>query len=213
MINLTGRAILNYQEPFDPKEQDKDLKNLSKRFVYGPNLYGRVTLQGPKLSGVNFSTIKNSILILDTLITSKFFYLDTLEGFRIQISSNEATSYKKSPFASTYIPSGVVKKYITNVINNDEVVELSRKNSLWMERIFNNLMGQLSVYVDNLTGAFHIRNINTSELRDLIYKKTNILTFWDKNKSELVIDFIYSEGKVDSSNFAIDIFHILTLVD
>lgn len=212
MINLTGRALLKYEAPFIPllETTTDELTKLSNRFEVGDLKARIVSLKDS--SGYNFQEYKLKHDFLSVLLTpNTYLYVDTVEGFRIQISLSDKVDYDNSKDFAGYVPSGIIKKYVTNIIDNPEEQQLARKNSEWMETVFKNFgLADIGFYVNEQTGAFHLTNVEDDYLQKEIYRKYNILTIWDNPKKELVLDFIYSEGKVDSGELAVDIFHIIT---
>ena len=200
VFNLTGKGILEIKSPSFSINQD--LSNLSNRLHEEfPPINGVITTETPKSSYSWFREKVNYYDFIDALTRGDYIILEsTVEKMNVIVSLNELNGAE--------VPQGFLKKYLNEILSDPEILELSFKNAEWVERILSK-MG-----VETKLDPYGVLRIPcSSDIRELFFNRHNILIDWDKEKKEIIIDFIYSEGKLDSTELAINLFKVLVEVE
>lgn len=199
MINLTGKAQLFTGElPITPPVSDAEGLKMRLDLDY-------VSLQAinikPDIVHNNYRsyyTFKDGLFNGDVIIP-------TIEGPCISVSINPPN---KSGI-SLYIPEGFLKRNIFPLLDDPDILTLSIKNAEWFVATLKSLDSENKIKYRITQYGSVILDGEYEDLYNSLLKEHNVLVDWDKIKKSLTIDFIYSEGVVDSGKLGLYIYDIV----
>lgn len=200
MSNLTGKKRLySCTENFIDKDLSVELQSLSMRLEIDDLYVRAVALDRAYRPVRNFFDMKENLFLYGEV------HFLTLEGVVVEVSLK-----KESPNElPIHIPKGFIKRAILPLLDDEELFDISIRRATHFYNVFakmdETLISQVIDYKDGTIGI-------DSDLNEEIYNtlcSSNILVNWGIDKKILVIDFIYSEGELDSGKLAIYIYAIL----
>lgn len=199
MINLTGKAQLFTGElPIAPPVSDAEgLKmrlDLDYVFLQAINAKPDIVHNNYR----SYYTFKDGLFNGDVIIP-------TIEGPCVSVSINPPNKGG----ISLYVPEGFLKRNIFPLLDNPDILALSIKNAEWFVTTLNSLDSENKIKRRLTQYGSVILDGEYEDVYNSLLKEHNVLVDWDKIKKSLTIDFIYSEGSVDSGKLALYIYDIV----
>lgn len=199
MINLTGKAQLFTGElPIAPPISDAEgLKmrlDLDYVFLQAINAKPDIVHNNYR----SYYTFKDGLFNGDVIIP-------TIEGPCVSVSINPLDKGG----ISLYVPEGFLKRNIFPLLDDPDILTLSIKNAEWFITTLNSLATENKIKHRLTQYGSVILDGEYENVYNSLLKEHNVLVDWDKTKKSLTIDFIYSEGSVDSGKLALYIYDII----
>ena len=199
MINLTGKAQLFTGElPIAPPVSDAEgLKmrlDLDYVFLQAINAKPDIVHNNYR----SYYTFKDGLFNGDVIIP-------TIEGPCVSVSINPPNKGG----ISLYVPEGFLKRNIFPLLDDPDILALSIKNTEWFVTTLNSLDSENKIKRRLTQYGSVILDGEYEDVYNSLLKEHNVLVDWDKIKKSLTIDFIYSEGSVDSGKLALYIYDIV----
>lgn len=199
MINLTGKAQLFTGElPIAPPVSDTEgLKmrlDLDYVFLQAINAKPDIVHNNYR----SYYTFKDGLFNGDVVIP-------TIEGPCVSVSINPPNKGG----ISLYVPEGFLKRNIFPLLDDPDILALSIKNAEWFVTTLNSLDSENKIKRRLTQYGSVILDGEYEDVYNSLLKEHNVLVDWDKIKKSLTIDFIYSEGSVDSGKLALYIYDIV----
>lgn len=199
MINLTGKAQLFTGElPIAPPVSDAEgLKmrlDLDYVFLQAINVKPDIVHNNYR----SYYTFKDGLFNGDVIIP-------TIEGPCVSVSINPPNKGG----ISLYVPEGFLKRNIFPLLDDPDILALSIKNAEWFVTTLNSLDSENKIKRRLTQYGSVILDGEYEDVYNSLLKEHNVLVDWDKIKKSLTIDFIYSEGSVDSGKLALYIYDIV----
>lgn len=199
MINLTGKAQLFTGElPITPPVSDAEgLKmrlDLDYVFLQAINIRPDIAHNNYR----SYYTFKDGLFHGGVIIP-------TIEGPCISVSINPPNKNG----ISLYVPDGFLKRNLFPLLDDPDILTLSIKNAEWFAATLNSLDSENKIKYRLTQHGSVILDGEYEKVYNSLLKEQNVLVDWDKIKKSLTIDFIYSEGVVDSGKLALYIYDIV----
>ena len=199
MINLTGKAQLFTGElpialPISDAEGLKMRLDLDCVFLQAINVRPDIVHNNYR----SYYTFKDGLFNGDVIIP-------TIEGPCISVSVNPPSKGG----ISLYVPEGFLKRNIFPLLDDPDILTLSIKNAEWFIATLNSLDIENKIKRHSTQYGSVILDGEYEDVYNSLLKEHNVLVDWDKIKKSLTIDFIYSEGSVDSGKLALYIYDIV----
>lgn len=199
MINLTGKAQLFTGElPIAPPVSDAEgLKmrlDLDYVFLQAINAKPDIVHNNYR----SYYTFKDGLFNGDVIIP-------TIEGPCVSVSINPPNKGG----ISLYVPEGFLKRNIFPLLDDPDILALSIKNAEWFVTALNSLDSENKIKRRLTQYGSVILDGEYEDVYNSLLKEHNVVVDWDKIKKSLTIDFIYSEGSVDSGKLALYIYDIV----
>lgn len=199
MINLTGKAQLFTGElPIAPPVSDAEgLKmrlDLDYVFLQAINAKPDIVHNNYR----SYYTFKDGLFNGNVIVP-------TIEGPCVSISINPPNKGG----ISLYVPEGFLKRNIFPLLDDPDILTLSIKNAEWFVTTLNSLDTENKIKRRITQYGSVILDGEYEDVYSSLIKEHNVLVDWDKTKKSLTIDFIYSEGSVDSGKLALYIYDII----
>lgn len=199
MINLTGKAQLFTGElPIAPPVSDAEgLKmrlDLDYVFLQAINAKPDIVHNNYR----SYYTFKDGLFNGDVIIP-------TIEGPCVSVSINPPSKGG----ISLYVPEGFLKRNLFPLLDDPDILALSIKNAEWFVATLNSLDSENKIRRRFTQYGSVVLDGEYENVCNSLLKEHNVLVDWDKIKKSLTIDFIYSEGSVDSGKLALYIYDII----
>lgn len=199
MINLTGKAQLFTGElPIAPPVSDAEgLKmrlDLDYIFLQAINAKPDIVYNNYR----SYYTFKDGLFNGNVIIP-------TIEGPCVSVSINPPSKGG----ISLYVPEGFLKRNLFPLLDDPDILALSIKNAEWFVTTLNSLDSENKIKRRLTQYGSVILDGEYEDVYNSLLKEYNVLVDWDKIKKSLTIDFIYSEGSVDSGKLALYIYDII----
>ena len=199
IINLTGKAQLFTGElPIAPPVSDAEgLKmrlDLDYVFLQAINAKPDIVHNNYR----SYYTFKDGLFNGDVIVP-------TIEGPCVSVSINPPNKGG----ISLYVPEGFLKRNIFPLLDDPDILALSIKNAEWFVTTLNSLDSENKIKRRLTQYGSVILDGEYEDVYNSLLKEHNVLVDWDKIKKSLTIDFIYSEGSVDSGKLALYIYDIV----
>ena len=199
MINLTGKAQLFTGElPIAPPVSDAEgLKmrlDLDYVFLQAINAKPDIVHNNYR----SYYTFKDGLFNGDVIVP-------TIEGPCVSVSINPPSKGG----ISLYVPEGFLKRNIFPLLDDPDILALSINNAEWFATTLNSLDTENKIKRRITQYGSVILYGKYEDVYNSLLKEYNVLVDWDKIKKSLTIDFIYSEGGVDSGKLALYIYDII----
>lgn len=199
MINLTGKAQLFTGElPIAPPVSDAE--GLKMRFDLDYVFLQAINAK-PDIVHNNY---RSYYTFKDGLFNGSVI-VPTIEGPCVSVSINPPN--KRG--ISLYVPEGFLKRNIFPLLDDPDILTLSIKNAEWFVTTLNSLDSENKIKRRLTQYGSVILDGEYEDVYNSLLKEHNVLVDWDKTKKSLTIDFIYSEGSVDSGKLALYIYDII----
>lgn len=199
MINLTGKAQLFTGElPIAPPISDAEGLKMRLDLDY---IFLQAINTKPDIVHNNYRsyyTFKDGLFNGDVIIP-------TIEGPCVSVSINPPDKGG----ISLYVPEGFLKRNIFPLLDDPDILTLSIKNAEWFITTLNSLDTENKIKHRLTQYGSVILDGEYENVYNTLLKEHNVLVDWDKTKKSLTIDFIYSEGSVDSGKLALYIYDII----
>lgn len=199
MINLTGKAQLFTGElPIAPPVSDAEGLKMRLDLDY---IFLQAINAKPDIVHNNYRsyyTFKDGLFNGDVIIP-------TIEGPCVSVSINPPNKGG----ISLYVPEGFLKRNIFPLLDDPDILALSIKNAEWFVTTLNSLDSENKIKRRLTQYGSVILDGEYEDVYNSLLKEHNVLVDWDKIKKSLTIDFIYSEGSVDSGKLALYIYDIV----
>lgn len=199
MINLTGKAQLFTGElPIAPPVSDAEgLKmRLDLDCIFLQAINARPDIMHNNYR--SYYTFKDGLFSGGVIIP-------TIEGPCISVSINPPSKGG----ISLYVPEGFLKLNIFPLLDDPDILILSIKSAEWFVATLKSLDSENKIKYRITQYGSVILDGDYENVYDSLLKEHNVLVDWDKIKKSLTIDFIYSEGRVDSGKLALYIYDII----
>ena len=199
MINLTGKAQLFTGElPIAPPVSDLEGLKMRLDLDY-------VSIQALNVkNNIVHNIYRNYYTFKDGLFNGGVF-IPTIEGPCVSVSINPPN--KRG--ISLYVPEGFLKRNIFPLLDDSDILSLSIKNAEWFATTLNSLDTENKIKRHTSQYGSVVLEGDYENVYNSLLKEHNVLVDWDKTKKSLTIDFIYSEGSVDSGKLALYIYDII----
>ena len=199
MINLTGKAQLFTGElPIAPPVSDAEGLKMRLDLDY---IFLQAINAKPDIVHNNYRsyyTFKDGLFNGNVIIP-------TIEGPCISVSINPPSKGG----ISLYVPEGFLKRSLFPLLDDPDILTLSIKNAEWLVTTLNSLDTENKIKRRLTQYGSVILDGEYENVYNSLLKEHNVLVDWDKTKKSLTIDFIYSEGSVDSGKLALYIYDII----
>lgn len=199
MINLTGKAQLFTGElPIAPPVSDAEGLKMRLDLDY---VFLQAINAKPDIAHNNYRsyyTFKDGLFNGDVIVP-------TIEGPCVSVSINPPNKGG----ISLYVPEGFLKRNIFPLLDDPDILTLSIKNAEWLITTLNSLDTENKIKRRITQYGSVILDGEYEDVYNSLLKEHNVLVDWDKIKKSLTIDFIYSEGSVDSGKLALYIYDVI----
>lgn len=199
MINLTGKAQLFTGElPIAPPVSDAEGLKMRLDLDY---VFLQAINAKPDIAHNNYRsyyTFKDGLFNGDVIVP-------TIEGPCVSVSINPPNKGG----ISLYVPEGFLKRNIFPLLDDPDILALSIKNAEWLITTLNSLDTENKIKRRITQYGSVILDGEYEDVYNSLLKEHNVLVDWDKIKKSLTIDFIYSEGSVDSGKLALYIYDVI----